>query len=139
MNQRYLITGCSLLALVVLGLSLLTPVQAETPKNTAKRETSKVSTRIDAIINKALEEAKVPASGMSDDAEFARRLSLDLRGRIPTPDRVTRFLADKDPNKRAKLIEDFLDDPEYGEHFAIIWYHRLVKRTMDDVHHLQHL
>jgi hypothetical protein len=132
MNQRYLITGCSLLALAVLGLSLLTPVQAEAPKGADKRETSKVSTQIDAIINKALEEAKVPASGISDDAEFARRLSLDLRGRIPTPDRVTRFLADKDPNKRAKLIEDFLDDPEYGEHFAIIWYHRLVKRTMDN-------
>lgn len=132
MTQRHLITGCGLVALAVLGLSLLTPVQAETPKGTAKRETSKVATQIDAIINKALEEAKVPASGMSDDAEFARRLSLDLRGRIPTPDRVTRFLADKDPNKRAKLIEDFLDDPEYGEHFAIIWYHRLVKRTMDN-------
>lgn len=132
MRYRCLLIGTCLLFMSTLGLSMHTPVQAESPKGKTKRETSKVASQIDAIINKALEEAKVPASGMSDDAEFARRLSLDLRGRIPTPDRVTRFLADKDPNKRAKLIEDFLDDPEYGEHFAIIWYHRLVKRTMDN-------
>lgn len=126
---------CSIAGILLGTITLLaspTVPEGKAPASTNKRETSKVATQIDAILNKALDEAKVPASGMSDDAEFARRLSLDLRGRIPTPDRVTRFLADKDPNKRAKLIEDFLDDPEYGEHFAIIWYHRLVKRTMDN-------
>ena len=35
---------------------------------------------------------------------------------------------------RRKLIDEFLADPEYGEHFAIIWYHRMVKRSMDNAH-----
>ena len=109
-----------------------TPTSAETPKPINKREPAAFAKQIDQIIDKALADSNVPASGLSDDAEFARRLSLDLRGRIPTPDRVTKFIADKDPAKRQKLIEDFLDDPEFGEHFGIIWYHRLVKKTMDN-------
>ncbi|HQR07345.1 MAG TPA: DUF1549 and DUF1553 domain-containing protein [Gemmatales bacterium] len=108
-----------------------TPTKAETPKP-IKRDPSVVAKQIDSIIDKALVDSNVPASGLSDDAEFARRLSLDLRGRIPTPERVVKFIADKDPAKRQKLIEDFLDDPEFGEHFGIIWYHRLVKKTMDN-------
>jgi hypothetical protein len=117
---------------MLLALIGLAVVQAETPAPSSNSKHTTVAQQIDSIIDKALAESKVPASGLSDDAEFARRLSLDLRGRIPTPDRVTKFLADKDPSKRQKLIEDFLDDSEYGEHFGIIWYHRLVKQTMDN-------
>lgn len=125
------------LAGITIGLLLAvclfsTPTSAETPKPINKREPAVVAKQIDQIIDKALADSKVPASGISDDAEFARRLSLDLRGRITTPDRVTKFIADKDPAKRQKLIEDFLDDTEFGEHFGIIWYHRLVKKTMDN-------
>lgn len=127
--------------LVTVSLALLVGVciipsasQADTPKagTHVKREPSIVAKQLDQIIDKALADSKVPASAQSDDAEFARRLSLDLRGRITTPDRLAKFIADKDPAKRQKLIEDFLDDPEYGEHFGIIWYHRLVKKTMDN-------
>lgn len=119
----------------IVGLSLLaTPGNAETPKSPPanRHDPTAIAKQLDQIIDKALADSKVPASGLSDDAEFARRLSLDLRGRIPTPERVVAFVADKDPNKRAKLIEDYLDDHEYGEHFGIVWYHRLVKKTMDN-------
>lgn len=110
------------------------PGLADTPKSSSsiKRDYSTVSSQLDQIIDKALADAKVSASARSDDAEFIRRLSLDLRGRVPTAEQVVRFIADKDVNKRQKLVEDFLDDPEYGEHFGIIWYHRLVKKTMDN-------
>ena len=37
-------------------------------------------------------------------------LSLDVRGRIPATERVIAFLNDTDPNKRAKLIDEFLAD-----------------------------
>lgn len=130
--SHYLVTVS--FALLV-GVCLLpNSTQADTPKSAAnvKREPSLVARQLDQIIDKALAESKVPASAQSDDAEFARRLSLDLRGRITTPDRIAKFVTDKDPAKRQKLIEDFLDDPEYGEHFGIIWYHRLVKKTMDN-------
>lgn len=130
--MRKIVMLCGFLAALILGVCpFSTPTKAEAPKP-IKREPAAVAKQIDQIIDKALADSKVPASGMSDDAEFARRLSLDLRGRIPTPERVAKFIADKDPAKRQKLIEDFLDDPEFGEHFGIIWYHRLVKKTMDN-------
>ncbi|MFO0815358.1 MAG: DUF1549 and DUF1553 domain-containing protein [Gemmatales bacterium] len=129
--MKYLMPVAALLAII--GLSA---TYAESPASKTGRLSNalhkNVAQQIDTIIDKALADAKVPSSGLSDDAEFARRLSLDIRGRIPTPDRVARFLTDKDPNKRTKLIEDFLDDTEFGEHFGIIWYHRLVKQTMDN-------
>src|SRR5262249_55639689 len=34
---------------------------------------------------------------------------------------------DTDSQKRAKLIDEVLADAEYGEHFAIIWYHRMIQ------------
>jgi RNA polymerase sigma factor (sigma-70 family) len=46
------------------------------------------------------------------DAEFLRRACLDVRGTPPTPLEVQLFLADKDPEKRAKLIDRLLADPE---------------------------
>lgn len=56
-----------------------------------------------------------------DDARFLRRAHLDLIGRIPTPDEVREFLADKNPNKRAALIDRLLDRPEYADHWAGKW------------------
>ena len=47
------------------------------------------------------------------DWEFVRRITLDLTGRIPTPDRVLSFVADTAPDKRAKLIEELLAKPEW--------------------------
>ncbi|HMP17447.1 MAG TPA: DUF1549 domain-containing protein, partial [Gemmatales bacterium] len=132
MKRRVLLI--CLLSLCLTGLCLVPSSQADTPAKTlyAERDVLAVSRELDGIIHHALTEAKVPPSGLSSDAEFMRRLSLDLCGRIPRPDRVIRFLEDKSPDKRRKLIEEFLSDPEYGEHFGIIWYHRLVKRTMDN-------
>ncbi len=47
------------------------------------------------------------------DWEFVRRVTLDLTGRIPAPDRVLSFVADTAPDKRAKLIEELLAKPEW--------------------------
>ena len=58
---------------------------------------------------------------MSDDAEFLRRVYLDLTGRIPSPRDVHDFLADTDPDKRRKLVDDLLDSPRHATHFANVW------------------
>ncbi len=52
-------------------------------------------------------------SELSDDAEFLRRVCLDIIGTLPPPHRVREFLSDPDPKKRDKLIEILLDSPEY--------------------------
>src|SRR4051794_30812431 len=51
------------------------------------RDPLAVAAAIDAAIDAKLSEAGVPASAVCDDAEFIRRLSLDVRGRTPSPTR----------------------------------------------------
>ncbi|MFO0877983.1 MAG: DUF1549 and DUF1553 domain-containing protein [Gemmataceae bacterium] len=58
---------------------------------------------------------------LCDDATFLRRVSLDLIGTLPTVDEVRRFLADRDPAKRDRLIDQLLDRPEYVDHWALRW------------------
>ena len=51
---------------------------------------------------------------LASDAEFLRRVSLDLNGIVPTADEVRTFLGDQDSQKRAKLIDRLLTAPEYA-------------------------
>ena len=46
----------------------------------------------------------IPHAPLATDSEFLRRAKLDLTGRIPTPDEVRDFIADRSPDKRQKLI-----------------------------------
>ncbi len=63
----------------------------------------------------------ITPSDLCTDSEFIRRVSLDLCGKLPTPDEVRAFLADKSADKRSKLIERCLDDKDYAAFFALRW------------------
>ncbi|GBD36629.1 hypothetical protein HRbin36_01754 [bacterium HR36] len=56
-------------------------------------------------------------SPICDDATFLRRVTLDVTGLLPTPQEIRAFLADKDPSKRAKKIDELLERPGY----AALW------------------
>jgi hypothetical protein len=58
---------------------------------------------------------------LTTDEQFVRRVTLDLTGQLPVPADVTEFVADPDPNKRAKLIDRLLDSDEYARHWAGYW------------------
>src|SRR5262249_53522391 len=53
----------------------------------------------------------------------------DLTGRIPPVSDVRAFLADKSPDKRARLIAALLDDPRHAVHFANVWRALLLPET----------
>ena len=61
---------------------------------------------------------QIPASPLSSDAEFLRRVCLDLTGTLPPPDRAREFIASRDPRKRTKLIDALLDSPEYVDYWT---------------------
>ncbi len=61
------------------------------------------------------------AAKPADDAEFLRRVHLDLLGVIPPIDLVSRFLADRTPGKRSKLVAELLDSERYAENWAELW------------------
>ncbi len=56
-----------------------------------------------------MEQDHIPHAPLSSDEEFLRRVSLDLIGRIPQPEQVRAFAADRDPAKRDKLIDELTD------------------------------
>ena len=56
----------------------------------------------------------------ADDAEFVRRVYLDVIGRAPKVAETRDFLADRSPDKRAKLVEKLLGTPGHTNHFAAV-------------------
>ncbi len=63
-----------------------------------------------------------PTGGLApppcSDAEFLRRVSLDLVGRPPRAKEARQFIADADPDKRQKLVDRLLASPHYPRHMA---------------------
>lgn len=60
-------------------------------------------------------------SELCTDQEFLRRVFLDLCGILPKPEEVQSFLADTAPNKRARLIDQLLERPEYADLWTYKW------------------
>jgi hypothetical protein len=76
---------------------------------------------VDELAFAKLQKIGMPPSPVADDSAFLRRVSVDLAGRLPTLEETTEFLADSDPNKRAKLIDRLLDSTDYADYFANKW------------------
>ncbi len=53
----------------------------------------------------------------TSDEQFVRRIYLDLAGRIPTYEETVEFLDDRNPDKRAQLIDQLLDSEAFVSHF----------------------
>ncbi len=76
---------------------------------------------IDDLNLRKLESLGIPPSPPSTDAQFLRRASLDATGTLPSAEAVRAFLADPDPNKRAKLVDRLLASPEFVDYWAYKW------------------
>ncbi len=76
---------------------------------------------IDHYVGAGYAAAKATPAPLADDAEFMRRAYLDLAGRIPRNSDVRKFLADKSPGKRTRLIADLLESPHYVNNMTRVW------------------
>ena len=76
---------------------------------------------IDKHVDAKLAKLNIAASALCDDAEFLRRIYLDLTGSLPTPAAARAFLTDKDPKKREKLVDELLAKPEFADLWAMRW------------------
>ena len=74
---------------------------------------------VDRYLFQAMADAGVTPADPTNDYEFIRRATLDLTGRIPTPDRVLSFAADTTPNKRAKLVDELVAKPEWVDKWTM--------------------
>jgi len=76
---------------------------------------------VDALVNKKLAQLQILPSELCSDEEFVRRVYLDVIGILPTAGESQAFLADRDPQKRSKLIDSLLERPEYADFWALKW------------------
>jgi len=103
------------LVLALLGGMVCAPLLAEKAGDT-RQDTESLHERIDALIDAA---AIGPLAPVCSDADFVRRIYLDLTGVIPTADKARAFVADKAADKRERLIDELLDSPAFNRHMAI--------------------
>ena len=75
-------------------------------------------TKIDELVVGKLRQLGVVPADLCSDAEFLRRVSLDLTGTLPLPEEAAAFLADKSADKRSKKIDELLTRPTYAAWWA---------------------
>jgi len=121
----------SLAALILLGGNLAWAAKPAAPVPSTKLDAKKLANLIDQQVLQRLQEEKVAPSPLADDAEFLRRICLDLTGTIPSAERTAAFLNDTDPARRAKLIDELLASSDYGKHQADLWQAMLMPRSSD--------
>lgn len=79
------------------------------------------SAEVDALLEKFWKARGVKPNPLVDDATYARRLYLDVVGRIPTAAEAREFLADTRPDKRGRLVDRLLDSEGYVSHQFNFW------------------
>ncbi|MCI0642015.1 MAG: DUF1549 and DUF1553 domain-containing protein [Gemmataceae bacterium] len=87
---------------------------------------------IDQEVKRRLDAEGIKLSPKTDDAEFLRRVYLDIAGVIPTPEKVEEFLNSKDANKREKVIDELLNDPRFGKAMAEAWSGQMIPRESNN-------
>lgn len=78
---------------------------------------------IDTLVYEKLKQVKVLPSDVCSDAEFFRRINLDLTGLPPQPEELKAFLADPRPSreKRDALVDKLVGSAEFIEHWTNKW------------------
>ncbi|MCA9059428.1 MAG: DUF1549 domain-containing protein, partial [Planctomycetaceae bacterium] len=85
---------------------------------------------VDTQVNNRLQQLRILPSGDATDAEFLRRVYLDIIGVPPSVDQVQAFIADQTDTrqKRAAVIEQLLSSSDYVEFWTLKWSDLLLAR-----------
>ncbi len=78
-------------------------------------------TGVDHFILARLEAQDLRPSREADRAQWLRRASFDLIGLPPSPEGLSRLLADTAPGAHAREVDRLLESPAFGERWASMW------------------
>jgi hypothetical protein len=104
-------------------------IRAAAPNNNA----ATLAAAIDRHLSAAWQGNQIQPAPPATDAEFVRRVYLDLAGRIPAVAELRAFFDDKRPDKRQRLVEQLLDGPRYVTHFTNVWRALLLPETTSNL------
>ncbi len=97
------------------------------------KRTRKIAAAIDRALSADWDARKITPAAEADDAEFCRRIFLDLVGRIPKVAEVREFEDDKSAGKRAALVDKLLLKPSYATHLASVVRAAWLPETLADI------
>lgn len=156
-DQRYpsrwrLLGAAVLLSVAVFGLSRLAEAAdpkpaAKTPKTPAFKPTGPMTLKmtfarkdsdvvemakyIDDKLEAGWKANKITHSHFISDHEFIRRASLDIIGRIASPEEIKKYMADPVDRRRSMLIDRLLKHEDYARHWGNMWSNWLLTRAGD--------
>ncbi|NOX53195.1 MAG: DUF1553 domain-containing protein [Planctomycetes bacterium] len=110
------------LCILYVVAGLVGAVEARPP--VAPFETDEQTTRttpIDRLVADRLKRLGLEPAYPCSDGVFVRRVYLDVTGTLPTAKDARRFLNDRDPDKRRKLIDHLLDSNQYVDYWTMKW------------------
>jgi hypothetical protein len=98
-----------------LGARALIP----TGTRTRQLQEQALESPIDVAIFSELQKRGIAPAEKTNDFEFARRVTLDLTGRVPSYDALVQFTTSLNPNKRADLVNQLLNSPEWVDKWTM--------------------
>jgi hypothetical protein len=128
MQFQRCVVGLSLLALFTTPPWVRSAQASPTDKSGGfvKRDAKGLAAKIDQLIGAQWAAKGLKPTLPAADAEFLRRVYLDVAGRIPYVTEVRDFLDDKSSDKRERLILRLLKGPNYVNHFTAVWRELLI-------------
>ena len=113
--------------------ALAEPAAADPPAAPlAPRSFSSIGEAVDALVSEAWQQRGLAPAPPLDDRTWARRLTLDLAGRIPTPAEQDAFLQAPAESRRAELVDRLLASDEYPLRMRELWDFFLMGRSRSD-------
>lgn len=91
-----------------------------------------LAAKIDRHLDAFWAKNKIKPSDPADDAEFLRRVTLDLAGRIPSVQEVRQFVVNDDPRKREKVVIDLLSKAAFLNHLSTVLRQQWAPQTLDN-------
>jgi Protein of unknown function (DUF1553)/Protein of unknown function (DUF1549)/Bacterial Ig-like domain (group 2) len=76
---------------------------------------------IDQHVYRRLKQLHIVPAEVCSDAEYLRRVYLDLIGTLPTGEEARRFLGDAKSDKRKLLVDELLTRPQFADYWALQW------------------
>lgn len=86
---------------------------------------------IDRLIENELSRLGSTPAPLCSDADFYRRVSLDLTGKLPTPLELRKFTQDKTEDKRKKLVNALLESAPFAKYWAGYWAEVIAAKVTD--------
>ena len=105
------------------GKFVMVPVTVLNPKTGFAWVSLPQYNYIDELVDSKLERLKIQPSPIADDAEFLRRVTLDLTGRLPEPEVIKSFLSDsrETRTKRSEMISRLIQSEAYADYWTLKW------------------